>query len=260
MSVLPLTLEGRAAEIIADDPSAATIAFRPICRPSRLRRISAIRRSLAAPTPKSRIPLWIRRIPRWKRSLDIVAAAGALLMLLPVMLVVAALVRLSSRGPVVFRQKRAGLGGKPFTIFKFRTMRAGASELTNDELRAYNEQDGPVFKMKDDPRLTPVGKFLRRTSLDELPQLWNVLRGEMSLVGPRPLEWSESMACDAWQRRRLEVTPGITCIWQVSGRSNLSFAEWVRMDLEYVRRRSLVLDLWILIRTIPAVLCRRGAI
>lgn len=267
MSVIPLTLEGR-GDIGFDEPDGPDSiaetqiveALPPsVCRPRYRKR----RKTLGAHSHRPAalcVPLHIRCLPNWKRAVDVIGSILGLLVLSPLMLSVAAAVKFSSRGPVIFRQKRAGLAGRPFTIYKFRTMLADASVAGNDDLRVYNEQDGPVFKMRDDPRLTIVGKFLRRTSLDELPQLWNVLRGDMSLVGPRPLEWSEAMACDPWEKRRLEVTPGITCIWQVSGRSNLSFAEWIRMDLDYVRRRGFWLDLWLLTRTIPAVLFRRGAI
>jgi lipopolysaccharide/colanic/teichoic acid biosynthesis glycosyltransferase len=170
----------------------------------------------------------------------------------------AATIKLTSKGPVLFAQKRAGLGGKPFKIYKFRTMVVDAEAL-KAKLKAQNEQDGPAFKIKDDPRVTKVGKFLRKTSIDELPQLWNVLIGDMTLVGPRPLPVNESDACEGWQRRRLDVTPGLTCIWQVKGRSRVSFAEWVRMDVAYIRRRTFWHDVTILAQTIPAVLLRRGA-
>jgi lipopolysaccharide/colanic/teichoic acid biosynthesis glycosyltransferase len=167
-------------------------------------------------------------------------------------------IKLSGPGEVIFRQKRAGLGGRPFTIFKFRTMVKDA-EARKKQLAEKNEQDGAAFKIKDDPRVTKVGAFLRKTSIDELPQLFNVLKGDMTLVGPRPLPVNEADACEGWQRRRLDVTPGLTCIWQVKGRSRVSFAEWVRMDVAYIRRRTLWHDLVILAQTVPAVLMRRGA-
>ena len=159
---------------------------------------------------------------------------------------------------IIFRQRRAGLGGKPFTIYKFRTMCVGA-ERQQAELRKLNEQDGPAFKLARDPRVTWIGNILRKTSIDELPQLWNVIKGDMSLVGPRPLPVAESDDCAQWQRRRLEVTPGLTCVWQVEGRSQVTFDEWVRMDVKYMRRRTLLHDLLIMIRTVPAVLLKRGA-
>jgi lipopolysaccharide/colanic/teichoic acid biosynthesis glycosyltransferase len=197
-------------------------------------------------------------MPRWKRAIDILAAATLSIILAPVLFLAALAIKLSSPGPVIFTQKRSGLGGKPFLIYKFRTMIVGA-EKQQQELRKLNEQDGPAFKLTRDPRVTRVGSFLRKTSIDELPQLWNILVGNMSLVGPRPLPISEQEGCEQWQRHRLNVTPGLTCIWQVKGRSQVSFAEWVRMDVEYIRRRTLVHDFIILFSTIPAVLLRRGA-
>ena len=203
-------------------------------------------------------PLIVRRMPRWKRAVDVVGASVGLVLLAPVMAAAAVAILLTSPGPVLFRQRRAGLGGRPFTIYKFRTMTADA-EAKKASLRPLSEQDGPAFKLADDPRVTPLGHVLRRTSVDELPQLWNVLKGDMSLVGPRPLPLDESDGCTNWQRHRLNVTPGLTCVWQVSGRSTVSFAQWVRMDMAYIRRRTLVHDLWILLKTVPAVLMRRGA-
>jgi lipopolysaccharide/colanic/teichoic acid biosynthesis glycosyltransferase len=165
---------------------------------------------------------------------------------------------LTSPGPLFFRQQRDGLAGQRFTMHKFRTMCADA-EAQKSKLRRHSEQDGPAFKMINDPRLTRVGRFLRRTSIDELPQLWNVLKGEMSLVGPRPLPCDESNSCEDWQKRRLDVTPGLTCIWQVKGRSRVSFADWIRMDVEYIKSRSLWQDFKLLVRTILAVLRGNGA-
>jgi lipopolysaccharide/colanic/teichoic acid biosynthesis glycosyltransferase len=200
----------------------------------------------------------VRPMPRWKRVLDVLGAAAGLVVLAPVMAAAALAVMLTSPGPILFTQRRAGLGGRAFTIFKFRTMSADA-EARKAELRPKSERDGPAFKLSADPRVTAVGRFLRSTSIDELPQLWNVLRGEMSLVGPRPLPLDESDGCTRWQRHRLDVTPGLTCIWQVSGRSTVSFAQWVRMDMAYIRRRTLLHDVWILVKTVPAVILRRGA-
>jgi lipopolysaccharide/colanic/teichoic acid biosynthesis glycosyltransferase len=202
--------------------------------------------------------LLVRPLPWWKRAIDVVGAATGLIIATPIMAAAALAIKMTSKGPVLFAQKRAGLGGQPFTIFKFRTMVVDA-EAQKALLRAKNEQDGPAFKIKDDPRVTKVGKFLRKTSIDELPQLWNVLVGDMTLVGPRPLPVNESDACEGWQRRRLDVTPGLTCIWQVKGRSRVSFAEWVRMDVSYIRRRTFLHDVAILAQTVPAVLMRRGA-
>jgi lipopolysaccharide/colanic/teichoic acid biosynthesis glycosyltransferase len=216
----------------------------------------------ASPSPAGAVepldPLFVRRLPWWKRMLDIAGSAVLLVLTFPIIAAAAIAVRLGSSGPILFCQRRAGLGGKPFTIYKFRTMKLGA-ESEMPKLRPLSEQDGPAFKLSNDPRLTGVGAFLRKTSIDELPQLWNVLKGEMSLVGPRPLPLDESAQCTAWQRRRLEVTPGLTCVWQVKGRSRVTFEQWARMDVGYLTRRTLAGDLKLLLQTIPAVLLRRGA-
>jgi lipopolysaccharide/colanic/teichoic acid biosynthesis glycosyltransferase len=202
--------------------------------------------------------MFVTPMPWWKRAIDLLVASLMLLVLSPLLLVIAALIKLTSHGPIVFTQRRAGLGGRPFTIYKFRTMRSDAETLKTT-LKEMNEQDGPAFKIRRDPRVTRIGKILRETSLDELPQLWNVIKGDMSLVGPRPLPVDEQHECDLWQQRRLDVTPGLTCIWQVEGRSRVTFDEWVRMDLKYIRRRRLTHDLAILLKTIPAVFLRKGA-
>jgi exopolysaccharide biosynthesis polyprenyl glycosylphosphotransferase len=182
------------------------------------------------------------------------------LTVIPVIPLIALAIKLTSPGPVLFRQQRSGLNGSPFTLYKFRTMVTNAEQFKH-ELEAMNEMSGPVFKVTNDPRVTPVGKFLRKYSLDELPQLFNVLRTEMSLVGPRPLPVDEVKRFeDLAHRRRLSVKPGLTCLWQISGRNQISdFKEWVRLDLEYIDHWSLWLDLKILIRTIPAVLVGTGA-
>ncbi len=202
-------------------------------------------------------PLFARPLPLWKRAMDCVLAATALVVLSPLLLAIALAVKLTSPGPILFRQMRSGLGGRPFAFYKFRSMVCDA-EARKAGLMARNEQDGPAFKIRNDPRVTPIGRFLRASSLDELPQLWNVLRGDMSLVGPRPLPCDESDACAGWHRRRLDVTPGLTCIWQVEGRSQVSFDDWVRMDVRYLRLRSLAADAALIVRTLPAVLLRRG--
>ncbi|MBC8107897.1 MAG: sugar transferase, partial [Anaerolineae bacterium] len=202
--------------------------------------------------------LLVRPLPWWKRVVDVMGAGFGMLMASPLMITAALLIKFGSKGPVIFTQQRAGLGGKPFTIFKFRTMVVDAEEQ-KAALRKLSEQDGPAFKLTNDPRITRVGRFLRKTSIDELPQLWNVFRGDMTLVGPRPLPVGESDACERWHRRRLDVTPGLTCIWQVKGRSKVSFSEWVRMDVAYIRRRTLWNDIRILLETIPAVILRKGA-
>jgi len=195
-----------------------------------------------------------------KEAFDVVAAFVLLMFLLPLFLAAVALIKLSSPGPVLFRQQRSGLNGRPFTMLKFRSMVSDA-EQRRHELEALNEMDGPVFKVTDDPRVTPIGRFLRRHSVDELPQLINVLRGEMSLVGPRPLPVDEVRRFDDLaHRRRLSVKPGMTCLWQVSGRNNVKdFKDWVRLDLEYIDNWSLWLDFKILVRTIPVVFSGTGA-
>jgi len=193
-----------------------------------------------------------------KRSFDFVCALILIALLSPILLVAALAVRLTSRGPVFHRSLRPGLGGKPFGCLKFRTM-AEDAEQRQHEYEELNESSGALFKIRDDPRLTPVGGFLRRNSLDELPQLFNVLRGEMSLVGPRPLPLRDHARLEDWHRRRYLVLPGITGLWQVSGRSDLDFDDMVRFDFLYLERWSVLLDLTILVRTIPAVVRRRGA-
>jgi lipopolysaccharide/colanic/teichoic acid biosynthesis glycosyltransferase len=193
-----------------------------------------------------------------KAMLDRLLAAVLIVVLAPVLLALALLVRMFLGGPVLYVQQRAGLLGRPFPMLKFRSMRLGA-DREREALLAKNEMDGPVFKMTNDPRVTGLGRVLRRTSLDELPQLFNVLSGHMSLVGPRPLPIDETQALQGAHRRRLSMRPGLTCLWQVRGRSDLTFAEWMTLDLAYVDRWSLGLDLAILLRTIPAILVGRGA-
>ena len=194
-----------------------------------------------------------------KHLIDYVGASLALALSLPVLASIGALIKLTSSGPVFFRQRRCGLNGRPFDMVKFRSMVCDA-EARKAELAARNEMKGPVFKVADDPRVTRIGRILRRHGLDELPQLWNVLRGEMSLVGPRPLPVEEVHRFDDdAHRRRLSVLPGLTCLWQVKGRNEIDdFEEWVRLDLEYIDHWSLWLDCRILIETIPAVLLGRG--
>ncbi|HUO85695.1 MAG TPA: sugar transferase, partial [Thermoanaerobaculia bacterium] len=193
-----------------------------------------------------------------KRALDVMVSIGVLLISLPLMLGIALAIRLTSPGSIVFKQRRIGLNGRIFTLYKFRTMIADAV-ARREEVQHLNEVTGPVFKSRQDPRVTRVGRFLRRFSLDELPQLWNVLRGDMSLVGPRPPIPEEVNLYERWQRRRLSMKPGLTCLWQVSGRSDVDFDNWVKLDLQYIDNWSPSLDLKILARTIPAVLSGRGA-
>jgi len=196
-----------------------------------------------------------------KQLLDFFGALAAVLVVGPVFMIpIAALIKLTSPGPVMFRQQRSGLNGAPFSIYKFRTMNTNAEQFKH-ELAAMNEMSGPVFKVTNDPRITPIGRWLRKFSLDELPQLFNVLQGEMSLVGPRPLPVDEVRRFhDLAHRRRLSVKPGLTCLWQVSGRNKISdFKDWVRLDLQYIDNWSIWLDLTILMRTIPVVLLGTGA-
>lgn len=194
-----------------------------------------------------------------KRLLDIVVSALLLVLLLPVFLMVALAIRLEDPGPVLFRQTRVGRWGTLFTMWKFRSMFTDAEER-KQALMAQNEMAGGVlFKMKDDPRVTKVGRIIRKTSIDELPQLWNVLKGEMSLVGPRPPVPQEVNQYSLADRRRLEVIPGITCIWQVSGRSEIPFDRQVELDVQYIQSQSLWTDLKILLKTVPALLLGSGA-
>ena len=193
-----------------------------------------------------------------KRACDIAISAAGLLLLSALLVGVALAIALTSRGPVIFRQDRIGLRGRPFTLLKFRTMVAGA-DLMLEKLRDQNEADGPLFKLRNDPRVTRIGRFLRRYSIDELPQLINVLKGEMSLVGPRPPLAGEVALYSDWQLDRLEVRPGITGLWQVSGRSDLPFEEYVQLDLFYVENWSIAYDLYILSKTIPMLIASRGA-
>ncbi len=194
-----------------------------------------------------------------KRLIDILISATALLILLPVFPILALLIRTSSPGPILFRQTRCGLNGRQFTLYKFRSMIADA-EAKQSELAHLNELSGPVFKLTRDPRLTPIGRFLRKTSIDELPQLINILKGEMSIVGPRPPIPSEVEKYEPWQRRRLSMRPGLTGYWQVSGRNKIiDFDKWMQLDLEYIDRWSLLLDVKIILKTMPAVMFGIGA-
>ena len=177
---------------------------------------------------------------------------------MPLMLLAALAIKLTSRGPILFRQRRVGLRGRVFTMHKFRSMHQHAEEF-RPEVEELNEKGGPIFKMRRDPRVTTLGRLLRRSSIDELPQLFNVLGGQMSLVGPRPMWIDEARKAGQVAQLRAAVKPGLTCLWQISGRSELSYEEWVHLDLYYVRHRGLFLDLMILIQTLPAVLSARGA-
>ena len=193
-----------------------------------------------------------------KRAIDVAASLTALVLLTPLLLVIAVLVKTTSRGPMLFRQPRVGLHGRVFWMLKFRSMVSNAEEL-KAKLLAFNEQSGPVFKLTRDPRVTAVGRFIRKHSLDELPQLVNVLRGDMTIVGPRPPVPSEVARYEAWQRRRLSVRPGLTCVWQVSGRNQISFEEWMYLDMRYIDHWTLAEDIRLILRTVPVVVTGRGA-
>lgn len=193
-----------------------------------------------------------------KRVFDIVASLSLIVLLTPFWIIIPVWIRRTSPGPALFCQERVGKHGRFFTMYKFRTMVVGADRMV-DQLAALNEMDGPVFKIKNDPRFTSIGQFLRTTSIDELPQLFNVFKGDMSLVGPRPPIMAEVLHYVPWQRKRLSVMPGITCLWQVTGRNEIKFDEWMQLDLQYIDNWSLTLDCKILLQTAAAVLSRRGA-
>jgi exopolysaccharide biosynthesis polyprenyl glycosylphosphotransferase len=194
----------------------------------------------------------------FKRAMDMTVSATTLILLSPLLALVALLIKLTTPGPVFFKQHRVGMNKRTFTLIKFRSMYVDAEQRKAD-LAALNEVDGPVFKIKNDPRITPLGRIIRKTSIDELPQLLNVLRGEMSLVGPRPPLPSEVDQYDWIYRRRLSIKPGLTCLWQISGRSNLPFARWMELDREYTEKWSIWLDIKILFKTVPVVLSGNGA-
>ena len=193
-----------------------------------------------------------------KRTMDIVAGFLGLILLSPVFLVLAILIYAEDKGKVIFAQERNGLDNRIFKMYKFRSMIANAPKM-REELGKFNELDGPAFKMKDDPRITKIGAFIRKTSLDELPQLFNVLKGDMSLVGPRPLPTYETAECNEYQLQRLLVKPGLTCYWQVSGRNDIAFDEWIEMDLRYINEASVWTDIKLLFMTVKAVVAGKGA-
>jgi exopolysaccharide biosynthesis polyprenyl glycosylphosphotransferase len=203
-------------------------------------------------TPTSETRLFVKRL------IDLIVSFLVLMLFLVPGIVIAVLIKLTSKGPVIFRQKRAGLYGRRFTLYKFRTMVEGA-EAQRDDLLDQNEMEGATFKLKNDPRVTWVGKILRKLSLDEMPQFFNVFKGDMSLVGPRPLPTYEADDLDRWQKRRLSMKPGITCTWQISGRNEITHEQWMEMDLAYIDSWSLSLDFGILLKTIPAVVFGKGA-
>lgn len=184
-----------------------------------------------------------------KRTIDIIGAGLGLILLSPIIAVVACAVKFTSKGPVFFSQKRVGKNGELFEMYKFRSMVVNAEEL-KENLEEQNEMSGPMFKIKDDPRITKVGKFIRKTSIDELPQLWNILKGDMSLVGPRPSLPKEVEQFDNWMFKRLSVRPGLTCYWQVSGRNNIDFEDWMKLDVKYVEERNFWIDIKLIFKTV----------
>lgn len=184
----------------------------------------------------------------FKRITDILCSSFGLLVLSPIFLIVGVLIKLESKGSVIFSQERIGKDGNVFKMYKFRSMVANAEEL-KDKLCHKNEMSGPMFKIKDDPRVTKIGKFIRKTSIDELPQLFNVLKGDMSLVGPRPSLPKEVEKFDNWMMTRLEVKPGLTCYWQVSGRNDIDFEDWMKLDIKYVRERNTLVDIKLIFKT-----------
>ncbi|MCI6690971.1 MULTISPECIES: sugar transferase [unclassified Clostridium] len=184
----------------------------------------------------------------FKRLLDIMGSVIGLIIASPILIIVGTLIKLESKGPIIFAQRRVGLNGKEFKMYKLRSMVANAEDL-KEKLVEQNEMSGPMFKIKDDPRITKIGKFIRKTSIDELPQLINVLKGDMSLVGPRPSLPNEVKEFEPWMLRRLEVKPGLTCYWQVMGRNNIDFENWMKLDIKYVNERSFWLDIKLIFKT-----------
>ncbi|MGG7213272.1 sugar transferase [Clostridium nigeriense] len=183
-----------------------------------------------------------------KRFIDVMGSLAGIIILSPILLIVGILIKLESKGPIIFAQKRVGLNGEEFKMYKFRSMVVNAEEI-KEKLKEKNEMSGPMFKIKDDPRITKVGKFIRKTSIDELPQLINVLKGDMSLVGPRPSLPNEVKEFEHWMLERLEVKPGLTCFWQVMGRNEIDFENWMKLDIKYVNERSFLLDIKLIIKT-----------
>lgn len=193
-----------------------------------------------------------------KRLIDIACSFLGVIVLSPLFIIIAIIIKITSKGPVFFSQKRVGKNGKEFNMYKFRSMVVNAEEL-KEKLAAKNEMSGPMFKMKDDPRVTKVGKFIRKTSIDELPQLWNVLKGDMSLVGPRPSLPKEVAQFENWMYKRLEVKPGLTCYWQVSGRNNIDFEDWMKLDIKYVNERSTWIDIKLIFKTVGVLFGDKNA-
>lgn len=193
-----------------------------------------------------------------KRALDVIASFLGLVILSPILLIVAILIKLESKGPAIFSQSRIGLNGKEFKMYKFRSMVQNAEEL-KEKLAKQNEMSGPMFKIKNDPRVTKVGKFIRKTSIDELPQLFNILKGDMTLVGPRPSLPREVEKFESWMLKRLEVKPGLTCYWQVSGRNNIDFYDWMKLDLKYVNDMNFWLDIKLIFKTVAVLFGDKNA-
>ena len=185
----------------------------------------------------------------FKRTMDILCSLTGLIILTPILLIVGLLIKLESKGPIIFAQERIGKNGEVFKMYKFRSMVINAEEL-KEKLHCKNEMSGPMFKIKDDPRVTKIGKFIRKTSIDELPQLINVFKGEMSLVGPRPSLPKEVMKFEGWMMKRLEVKPGLTCYWQVSGRNDIGFEDWMKLDVKYVKERNTFVDVMLVFKTV----------
>lgn len=183
-----------------------------------------------------------------KRFIDIICSLIGLIFLMPLLVIVAILIKIESKGPVIFAQDRVGMDGRLFKMYKFRSMISNAEELKG-KLASKNERTGPMFKIKEDPRITKVGKFIRKTSIDELPQLMNILKGDMSIVGPRPSLPNEVKEFEKWMLRRLDVKPGLTCYWQVSGRNDIEFNEWMKLDVKYVNERNILIDLLLISKT-----------
>ena len=184
-----------------------------------------------------------------KRGIDIICSLVGMILLSPIFLIVMILIKLESNGPIIFKQKRVGQDEKEFYMYKFRSMVVNAEEIKK-KLQEQNEMSGPMFKMKNDPRITKIGKFIRKTSIDELPQLVNVLKGEMSLVGPRPSLPSEVIEFEPWMKKRFDVKPGLTCYWQVMGRNNIDFEDWMKLDCRYVDERNLIVDIKLIFKTV----------
>lgn len=189
----------------------------------------------------------------FKRIMDVICSLSGLMFLMPIFCIVGILIKLESKGPVFFAQERVGKNGEGFKMYKFRSMVVNAEEL-KEKLHGKNEMSGPMFKMKNDPRVTRIGKFIRKTSIDELPQLFNVLKGEMSLVGPRPSLPKEVVKFDDWMMERLDVKPGLTCYWQVSGRNDIDFEDWMQLDIRYVQQQSLLIDIKLVIKTFSVLI------